>query len=100
LYRKDQIDENLKVGVVGGGLMGGVTQICTQSSFEMVVREVSQKPLYKDMAGIANWLTKDVAKGRLPSEVKDQTLSRTRPTTALNTFDGCQVVIEAKEKTL
>jgi 3-hydroxyacyl-CoA dehydrogenase len=63
-----------KVGVVGRGLTDGViARICAQSGFETVVRKVSQELLDKGMAGIASWLTKDVAKGRLPSEVKDQT---------------------------
>jgi 3-hydroxybutyryl-CoA dehydrogenase len=85
-----------KVGVVGCGLMGGgIAQVCAQSGFETVVREVSQDLLDKGMAGIESRLARDVAKGKLIQHAKDAALSLLTPTTALDAFANCQVVIEA-----
>src|SRR5690242_12542549 len=85
-----------KVGVVGCGLMGGgIAQTCAQFGFETVVREVSQELLDKGMAGIAGRLARDVDKGKLDAQARDATLALLQPTTALDAFAGCQVVVEA-----
>ena len=85
-----------KVGVVGCGLMGaGIAQVAAQSGFETVVREVSQDLLDKGMARIEAQLAKDVAKGKLAALDKDATIGRLKPTTDLDAFAGCQVVVEA-----
>lgn len=85
-----------KVGVVGCGLMGGgIAQVSAQSGFETVVREVSQELLDKGLARIEGLLAKDVAKGRLTAEAKDATLGRLKPTTSLDAFADCQVIVEA-----
>ncbi len=84
------------VGVIGCGLMGGgIAQVCAQSGFETVVREVSQELLDKGMGRIAGLLAKDVGKGKLTTEARDAALSRLRPTTDLAELSGCQLVVEA-----
>ncbi|HNP71578.1 MAG TPA: 3-hydroxybutyryl-CoA dehydrogenase [Kouleothrix sp.] len=85
-----------KVGVVGCGLMGGgIAQVCAQAGFDTVVREVSQDLLDKGVARIAAILEKDVGKGKLAPEARDAALARLQPTTALDPFAECQLVIEA-----
>jgi 3-hydroxybutyryl-CoA dehydrogenase len=85
-----------KVGVVGCGLMGGgIAQVCAQSGFATVVREVSRELLDKGMAGIESRLAKDVAKGKLIPHAKDAAMSLLTPTTDLDAFADCQIVIEA-----
>jgi 3-hydroxybutyryl-CoA dehydrogenase len=85
-----------KVGVVGCGLMGGgIAQVCAQSGFETVVREVSQELLDRGMAGIELRLSRDVSKGKLTAHAKDATLGLLKPTTTLDALAGCQVVVEA-----
>ena len=45
--------EIAKVGVVGCGLMGhGITQICAQAGWDVVVREVDQEALDKGLGKI------------------------------------------------
>jgi 3-hydroxybutyryl-CoA dehydrogenase len=84
------------VGVIGCGLMGGgIAQVCAQSGFETVVREVSQELLDKGMGRIAGLLAKDVGKGKLTAEARDAALSRLRPTTDLADLSGCHLIIEA-----
>ena len=88
--------EITKVGVVGCGLMGGgIAQVCAQSGLETVVREVSQDLLDRGMARIGGFLEKDVSKGKLAPEARDAALARLHPTTALDAFADCQIVIEA-----
>jgi 3-hydroxybutyryl-CoA dehydrogenase len=85
-----------KVGVVGCGLMGGgIAQVCAQAGFETVVREVSQELLDQGLARIAAILEKDVGKGKLTVEAKQAALARLQPTTALDAFTDCELVIEA-----
>jgi 3-hydroxybutyryl-CoA dehydrogenase len=84
------------VGVVGCGLMGGgIAQVAAQSGFATVVREVSQELIDKGMARIEGLLAKDVAKGKLTPAAKDAALSLLTPTTSLDAFADCQVIVEA-----
>ena len=58
------------VGVIGCGLMGsGIAQVCAQSGFETVVREVSQEVLDRGIGRIESILGKDVGKGILATAV-------------------------------
>jgi 3-hydroxybutyryl-CoA dehydrogenase len=85
-----------KVGVVGCGLMGGgIAQICAQSGFETVVREVSQELLDQGLRRIENILLKDVGKGKLDAAAKDAAMARLLPTTTLDAFADCEIVVEA-----
>jgi len=85
-----------KVGVVGCGLLGGgIAQICAQSGFEVVVREVSPALLDQGRRLIKSILLQDVGKGKLASEAKDAAMARLQPTTALDAFADCQIVVEA-----
>ena len=85
-----------KVGVVGCGLMGGgIAQVCTQFGFETVVREVSQDALDQGLRRIEGILLKDVGKGKLDAAAKDAAMARLLPTTALDAFADCEIVVEA-----
>lgn len=85
-----------KVGVVGCGLMGsGIAQVAATAGFPTVVREVSQELLDKGLGSIEKSLSKIVEKGSLSAEQKSQTLGRLKPTTNLNDFADCDLVIEA-----
>jgi 3-hydroxybutyryl-CoA dehydrogenase len=55
-----------KVGVVGCGLMGhGISQICSQAGWDVVVCEVDQAALDQGMAKIQKQLARAVEKGRM-----------------------------------
>lgn len=85
-----------KVGVIGCGLMGGgIAQVCAQSGFETVVREVSRELLDKGIGRIESNLARDVAKGKLIQHAKDAALSLIQPTTDLAALSDCHVIIEA-----
>ena len=85
-----------KVGVVGCGLMGcGITQVCAQSGYQVVVSEVNDGLLDKGLASINSFLIKSVEKGKITQSDKEAALSRIRGTTNITDFYDCDLVIEA-----
>ena len=85
-----------RVGVVGCGLMGsGITQVCAQSGYQVVVSEVNDELLNKGLASISSFLTRNVKKGRLSQAEKEATLARIKGTTNTRDFGDCDLVIEA-----
>jgi len=90
-----------KVGVVGCGLMGsGIAQVAAMAGFPTAVREVSEELLKKGLSSIEKSLVKFVEKGQLTTEQRSQTLWRLKPTTGLDNFADCDLVIEAVSENL
>jgi len=84
------------VGVVGCGLMGsGITQVCAQSGYQVVVSEANNELLNKGLASINNFLTKGIEKGKISQQDKETTLGRIKGTTDIKDFSNCDLVIEA-----
>ena len=85
-----------KVGVVGCGQMGGgITQVCAQSGYQVVVSEMNEELLKKGLASIDSFLTKSVEKERITRQDKDATMARIKGTTNTRDFGDCDLVIEA-----
>lgn len=85
-----------KVGVLGCGLMGhGITQICAQGGWDVVVREVAQEPLDKGIAKIEKQLARAVEKGKLEQSEADAIRARITPTLDYADLADCDLVIEA-----
>lgn len=84
-----------RVGVVGCGAMGsGITQVCAQSGYQVVVSEINDELLNKGLTAISNFLAKSVAKGKLSQQDKDATLARIKGTTNTDDFSDCDLIIE------
>lgn len=88
-----------RVGVVGCGIMGsGITQVCAQSGYEVVVSDVNEERLKKGLASIDKTLAKSVEKGKLSQQSKESILSRIKTTVSTTDFSGfsnCDFMIEA-----
>ena len=85
-----------KVGVVGCGSMGaGITQLCAQSGYQVVVSEINDELLKKGLAFIEKTLARSVEKGKLSHQDKDAITSRIGGTTSTKDFADCGLVIEA-----
>jgi len=85
-----------KVGVVGCGLMGhGITQICAQAGWEVVVRELNSEKLDGGIAKIEKQLARAVEKGRASQEDADAVRGRIQPTLDYADLTDCDLVIEA-----
>jgi 3-hydroxybutyryl-CoA dehydrogenase len=84
------------VGVLGCGLMGaGIAQVCAQSGYRTVVREVNQVVLDKGLGRVRRFLEEGVQKGKVTPETRDSTLANLSGTTAVDALAGCDLVIEA-----
>lgn len=84
-----------KVGVVGCGFMGsGITQVCAQSGYQVVVSEVNDELLNKGLTAIDYYLTRSVLKGKISQQDKDSALARIKGTTNTKDFSDCDLVIE------
>src|SRR5947199_3552214 len=85
-----------KAGVVGCGLMGGgIAQTCSQSGYEVIVREVNQELLDKGLSRIYGAWDMMASKGKLTTEQVDENRSRLHGTLNLEDFADCDLVIEA-----
>jgi 3-hydroxybutyryl-CoA dehydrogenase len=85
-----------KVGVLGCGLMGhGISQICAQEGWDVVVREIDQGQLDKGMAKIDKQLARAVEKGKMEQSEADAVRERITPTLEYSDLADCDLVIEA-----
>ena len=85
-----------KVGVVGCGLMGhGISQICAQAEWDVVVREIDQEALDKGMGKIEKQLGRAVEKGKMEQSEADAVRARITPTLDYGDLADCDLVIEA-----
>lgn len=92
-----------KIGIVGIGTMGnGIAQVCAQSGFETVVRDINDEVLAKGRSTIERSLDRLVAayqksggdKG-ITEDQKAEALGRLATTTELGDLVGCDLIIEA-----
>jgi 3-hydroxybutyryl-CoA dehydrogenase len=85
-----------KVGVLGCGLMGhGITQICAQAGWDVVVREVDQDALDRGIAKIEKQLARAVEKGKLEQADADAVRGRITATLDYGDLADRDLVIEA-----
>jgi len=85
-----------KIGVVGCGQMGaGVTQVCARAGYQVIVSEINSELLNKGLKFIDSRLGRDVEKGKLSSQDKDDILNRIKGTTDTKDFADRDLVIEA-----
>jgi 3-hydroxybutyryl-CoA dehydrogenase len=84
------------VAVVGAGTMGGgIAQVLAKSGFSVVLHDVADKILAKATERIGKGLARDVEKGRMTAEEREQALGRLKTTTDLNGLAAADFVIEA-----
>jgi 3-hydroxybutyryl-CoA dehydrogenase len=84
------------VMVVGAGQMGsGIAQVCAQSGYQVIVNDIKEEFLDKGFAVINQNLARQVEKGKLKEEERDQTLSRLRKSIDIRDARKVDLVIEA-----
>ncbi len=85
-----------KVGVLGCGLMGhGITQICAQAGWDVVVRELTQEKLDGGIGKIEKQLGRAVEKEKMEQSEADAVRARITPTLDYGDLEGSDLVIEA-----
>ncbi len=85
-----------KIFVLGAGTMGaGIVQAFAQKGYEVIVRDIKDEFVERGIAGINKGLSKQVAKGKMTEEIKEEILSRISGTTDMNLAADCDLVVEA-----
>ncbi len=85
-----------KIGVVGCGTMGaGITQICAQSGYQVVVLEANEELLGKGLASIKRSLIKSAEKGKISEQDVATIQGRIKGTADASGFFDCDLAIEA-----
>ena len=88
--------EITRVGVIGAGQMGsGIAQVCAQAGLPVVLLDASPDALSRASASIAKNLDRQVAKGTLGAEARDDARRRIESTTDYPGLGACDFVIEA-----
>jgi 3-hydroxybutyryl-CoA dehydrogenase len=84
-----------KIFVAGAGLMGGgITQVCAQAGYEVVMRDLTDEILARGMKAIRWSAGKLVEKGRV-SGTLEEIMERIRPVTELKAAADADFVFEA-----
>jgi 3-hydroxybutyryl-CoA dehydrogenase len=73
----------------------GIAQVCAQSGYKTIVREVDESFLQRGLARIKKFLDEGVEKGKVTAETRDKTLANLTGTTAFSEMRECDLVIEA-----
>ena len=84
------------VGVLGCGLMGsGIAQVCAQSGYRTVVREVDDALVKKGLGRIEKFLSGGVERNKISGEDRDRALANISGTTRAEEMADVDLVIEA-----
>jgi 3-hydroxybutyryl-CoA dehydrogenase len=87
--------DNLKLGVIGAGAMGGgIAQIAATAGFDVTVRDVSDAALERGLKNVTSSLQKLESKGKL-ADASSAILSRIKTTLEFEGLAHCDLIIEA-----
>ena len=85
-----------RVGVVGGGQMGGgVAELTAKAGLRTVVREVSPEVAERSRAGIQKSLDRALERGKLDEAAHEAALGNLSFTTEIGDLGDCDLVVEA-----
>ena len=85
-----------KVGILGAGMMGaGIAYVTARSGAKVVLKDISQENADKGKDYSRKLLDKDISRGKMTEEKKEQILSLIHATADAKDLDGVDFVIEA-----
>lgn len=85
-----------KLAILGAGMMGaGIAYVSARAGIECVLKDVSIEAAEKGKDYSVKLLDKQVDKGRMTPEKRDEILARIHPTDKYEDLAGCDFVIEA-----
>ncbi len=94
-------DEINKVGVIGCGIMGsGIVEVCAKAGTEVTYVEISDEMVERGQAKVEKSLGKAVDRGKIPAELRDDSLGRITGTTDMGELADVDLVIEAATENL
>ncbi len=85
-----------KVGIVGGGQMGGgIAEVCAKAGIDVIIVEMTAELADKSKAGIERSLAKALERDKIDEGGRDRALANLAFTTSLESFADRDLVIEA-----
>jgi 3-hydroxyacyl-CoA dehydrogenase/enoyl-CoA hydratase/3-hydroxybutyryl-CoA epimerase len=85
-----------KLAILGAGMMGaGIAYVSAKVGIDVVLKDVSIEAAEKGKAYSQKLLDKQVDKGRMTTEKRDEILARITPTADYADLEGCDFVVEA-----
>ncbi|RKY00927.1 MAG: 3-hydroxybutyryl-CoA dehydrogenase [Spirochaetes bacterium] len=84
------------VAVLGAGAMGnGIAQVCAQSGYNVIMRDIEDRFVEKGMNSIKKFLSRSVEKGKVSQEDMDKVIARIKGTVDMAPIKDADFVIEA-----
>ncbi len=84
------------VGVIGAGTMGnGIAHVFAKSGYAVVLLDVEQRFVDRGMNTIRKNLEREVTKGKLSAEQRDQAVSAIKGVTDRSSLGTCDFIVEA-----
>ncbi|MBW1971239.1 MAG: 3-hydroxybutyryl-CoA dehydrogenase [Deltaproteobacteria bacterium] len=84
------------VAVLGAGAMGnGIAQVCAQSGYNVIMRDIEDRFVEKGMNSIKKFLSRSVEKGKMSQEDMDKVIARIKGTVDMAPIKDADFVIEA-----
>lgn len=84
------------IGVIGAGQMGGgIAQVCAATGYQVLLADASLERASGGRDRIAQILGKQVEKGKLAADQRDQLVARIQPVDRVEDLAGAELVIEA-----
>ena len=85
-----------KVGILGAGMMGaGIAYVTARSGAQVVLKDISQENAEKGKDYSRKLLDKEISRGKMTEEKKEQLLSLIHATADAKDLEGVDFVIEA-----
>lgn len=85
-----------KLGVIGSGTMGaGIAQVAASAGWEVVLLDQNQEALNSAQSKLAKVMTRLVEKGKMDQDMAVKIQNRISYTTAIDQFEGSDLIIEA-----
>ena len=86
----------MRIGVVGGGLMGsGIAEVCARSGVDVTVVEADDERSERSCAAIGKSMDRGVRSGKVSQEDRDAAMDRLAFTSELEDVTGADAAIEA-----
>jgi len=82
--------------VIGAGQMGGgIAQVAAQAGYSVILNDIKEEFVQKGLGVISKNLSRNVEKGKLSAEARDQILARIKTSVTLQDAKNADLVVEA-----
>lgn len=86
----------MKIFVLGAGTMGGgIVQTFAEAGYNVIMRDIEEGFVQRGLGAIAKNLQRNVEKGKMSEEEKNQILGRITATTDINLAKEADLIVEA-----